>query len=235
MGELTLKEIPTEDENGERNTDIGIILGHDASDFMSISSADSFLEFTEDLEILFSDDDERLHDEGKMVAELIGEEENSVLCQTLDGKIGTCVTDKDCSTFTDANSEECGVLSATNKLYCCVHSARCDQLSSELVTYMYNEGYPDVSQNEDGCPISINILPGLEKNVVSGTLTVQEQLRVERFLWRVLENLGLVLGQMLRHVVLDITSIMQYVRCRNKSDCWGLTQVSAMVVVKIGK
>merc|ERR1712142_857481 len=158
--ELTLKEISAEDENGERNTD-GVILGHDASDFMSISSADSFLEFTEDLEILFSDDDERLHDEGKMVAELIGEEENSDLCQTLDGKIGTCVTDKDCSTFTDANSEECGVLSATNKLYCCVHSARCDQLSSELVTYMYNEGYPDVSQNEDGCPISINILPGI--------------------------------------------------------------------------
>jgi len=158
--ELKLKEIATKLENGERNTD-GVILGHDALDFMSISSADSFVEFTEDLETLFSDDEERLHDEGKMVEELIGEEDNSVLCRTLDGLLGTCVTDKYCSRIMDANSEECGVLSATNKLYCCVHSATCDQQSSELVTYMFNERYPDVSLKEDGCPISINLLPGI--------------------------------------------------------------------------
>jgi len=91
----------------------------------------------------------------------IPEMDETTICQTEDGLIGSCSTPTDCAIVSGLPSGPCTVPSLAGHLECCLHTARCGQKSGQLVTYLTNEFYPIATNSLPSCPISIDLLPDI--------------------------------------------------------------------------
>lgn len=91
----------------------------------------------------------------------IPEVDETTICQTEDGLIGSCSTPTDCAIVSGLPSGPCTVPSIAGHLECCLHAARCGQKSGQLVTYLNNEFYPAATNSLPSCPISIDLLPDI--------------------------------------------------------------------------
>ena len=85
----------------------------------------------------------------------IPELDDAIVCQTPDGKFGTCVSPTECSFVSGVSSSPCKDPSVTEDLTCCVHLATCGQQSPHQVTYIHNP----TTTNLSSCPISIALHP----------------------------------------------------------------------------
>jgi len=103
------------------------------------------------------DNAEEISDEDENVSEL----DETTICQTKEGLIGSCSTPTECSMVSGLPSGSCTVPSVSGTLQCCLHTARCGQKSAQLVTYINNEQYPARTSSVPSCPISIALLPDI--------------------------------------------------------------------------
>jgi len=105
----------------------------------------------------YLDDEEEIQEENVNVSEL----DETTICQTEDGLIGSCNTPTECAMVSGLPSGSCTVPSISGNLQCCLHTARCGQKSAQLVTYINNELYPATTSSVPSCPISIALLPDI--------------------------------------------------------------------------
>jgi len=103
------------------------------------------------------DDEEEIPDEDVDVSEL----DETTICQTEEGLIGSCNTPTECAMVSGLPSGPCTVPSISGNLQCCLHTAWCGQKSAQLVTYINNELYPATTSSVPSCPISIALLPDI--------------------------------------------------------------------------
>jgi len=103
------------------------------------------------------DDEEEILDENEDVSEV----DETTICQTEEGLIGSCNTPTECAMVSGLPSGSCTVPSVSGNLQCCLHTARCGQKSAQLVTYINNELYPATTNSVSSCPISIALLPDI--------------------------------------------------------------------------
>jgi len=90
----------------------------------------------------------------KDVVEDFPEEDDTTVCITPDGYLGTCMSSSLCSTVSGHSSGTCSIPSVLGVHTCCIHTAKCGKLASEFITYIHNPDYP-VPSAEVFCPISI--------------------------------------------------------------------------------
>jgi len=105
----------------------------------------------------YLDDEEEIPDENDDISEL----DETTICQTEEGLIGSCNTPTECAMVSGLPSGSCTVPSVSGNLQCCLHTARCGQKSAQLVTYINNELYPATTSSVPSCPISIALLPDI--------------------------------------------------------------------------
>jgi len=133
------------------------LLARDPLDYSSLSSSkstpppaiESIREYWEDQTDTFDDE------------ENVSELDETTICQTAEGLIGSCDTPTECAMVSGHPSGSCTVPSVSGDLTCCLHTARCGQQSAQLVTYIHNEQYPVTTSTVPSCPISIALLPDI--------------------------------------------------------------------------
>merc|ERR1719318_812289 len=130
-------------------------------EYLSLSSSSKSL-FPEnssiDLLKEFLDAEDEAEDEEE---DTISELDETTMCQTPEGLIGSCSTPTECSMVSGLPSGPCSVPSVAGHLTCCLHSAHCGQQSAQLVTYIHNQDYPSPTSTLPSCPISIALLPDI--------------------------------------------------------------------------
>merc|ERR1719318_590647 len=130
-------------------------------EYLSLSSSNKS-PFPEDasLDLLkeFLDTEDEAEDEED---DTISELDETMMCQTPEGLIGSCSTPTECSMVSGLPSGPCSVPSVKGHLTCCLHSAHCGHQSAQLVTYIHNQDYPSPTSTLPSCPISIALLPDI--------------------------------------------------------------------------
>jgi len=102
-------------------------------------------------------EEEQILDENEDVSEV----DETTICQTEEGLIGSCNSPTECAMVSGLPSGSCTVPSVSGNLQCCLHTARCGQKSAQLVTYINNELYPATTSSVQSCPVSIDLLPDI--------------------------------------------------------------------------
>jgi len=150
-----------EDDNPDQDETFTEYISHEHLELLSLSFSDKSVfpeESSIDLLKEFLDAEDEAEDEDD---DTISELDETVMCQTPEGLIGSCSTPTECSMVSGLPSGTCTVPSVSGDLTCCLHSAHCGQQSAHLVTYIHNMDYPSPTYNLPSCPISIALLPDI--------------------------------------------------------------------------
>ena len=126
-------------------------------DYSSLASSKTTPQpLVEAVKELLADEEEILDDSAD-----VPEVDETTICQTEEGLIGSCNTPTECAMVSGLPSGSCTVPSVSGNLQCCLHTASCGQKSAQLVTYINNELYPATTNSVSSCPISIALLPDI--------------------------------------------------------------------------